>query len=454
MSRLIAPPQPQWSRRDFLRYTLWSAGAAGSSALLAACGDSSAPAFGGGGSPPPPVDAPPAGASRFAGIGPLKAADANGLMLPEGFTSRVVAVSGQPAAVGSPYIWHNFPDGGATYRTEGGGWIYTSNSEIPMLPQGGVGALKFDGEGKIVSSYSILQGTRGNCAGGKMPWGTWMSCEEVTDGLVYECDPFQAGNGVARPVFGRYNREAIAVDPLNKIFYLTEDAGSGRFYRYVPDASDWPAGAPRPALEADKGKLQVARFAALAPNQGPPAEFNLAQPNAIVWEDVMSPDMAQSTVRAGLGAAAPGTPFNGGEGIWYFNGLVYFSSKGDNRIWALDVNAQTIEAIYHFDSASPENKILSGVDNLTVSEFGDVLVAEDGGDMDICVILPDRNLVRLLKASDLTDGQSELTGPAFSPDGTRLYFSAQRSGRNGSPGPGITFEVTLPFSACPSGACP
>jgi secreted PhoX family phosphatase len=33
---------------------------------------------------------------------------------------------------------------------------------------------------------------------------------------------------------------------------------------------------------------------------------------------------------------------------------------------------------------------------------------------------------------------SELTGPAFSPDGTRLYFSSQRS-------PGETFEITGPF---------
>ena len=39
---------------------------------------------------------------------------------------------------------------------------------------------------------------------------------------------------------------------------------------------------------------------------------------------------------------------------------------------------------------------------------------------------------------------SELTGPAFSPDGSRLYFSSQRGpGVNG--GSGITYEVTGPF---------
>jgi hypothetical protein len=37
---------------------------------------------------------------------------------------------------------------------------------------------------------------------------------------------------------------------------------------------------------------------------------------------------------------------------------------------------------------------------------------------------------------------SEITGPVFSPDGTRLYFSSQRGG---DPQTGITYEVTGPF---------
>jgi secreted PhoX family phosphatase len=38
---------------------------------------------------------------------------------------------------------------------------------------------------------------------------------------------------------------------------------------------------------------------------------------------------------------------------------------------------------------------------------------------------------------------SEITGPAVSPDGTRLYFSSQR-GTAGKSEEGITFEVLLP----------
>ena len=54
--------------------------------------------------------------------GALQAADANGIMLPPGFTSRVIAVSGQQVA-GTGYTWHGAPDGGAAFSTPGGGWI-------------------------------------------------------------------------------------------------------------------------------------------------------------------------------------------------------------------------------------------------------------------------------------------------------------------------------------------
>jgi hypothetical protein len=39
---------------------------------------------------------------------------------------------------------------------------------------------------------------------------------------------------------------------------------------------------------------------------------------------------------------------------------------------------------------------------------------------------------------------SEITGPAFSPDGTRMYLSSQR-GTSGSSSGGITYEITGPF---------
>ncbi|MFC7640214.1 hypothetical protein ACFQX6_03620 [Streptosporangium lutulentum] len=92
--------------------------------------------------------------------GALLAADANGIRLPAGFTSKVIARSGQ-AVPGTSYTWHSAPDGGACFA-DGSGWIYVSNSEVN--PGGGASALRFDSSGNVVSANSILSGTRQNCA--------------------------------------------------------------------------------------------------------------------------------------------------------------------------------------------------------------------------------------------------------------------------------------------------
>jgi hypothetical protein len=96
--------------------------------------------------------------------GPLRAADANSVQLPAGFTSRVVARSGQ-AVGGTGYVWHSAPDGGAVFA-DGSGWIYVSNSEIN--PGGGASAIRFNSAGSVTGAYRILSNTRQNGAGGKM----------------------------------------------------------------------------------------------------------------------------------------------------------------------------------------------------------------------------------------------------------------------------------------------
>ncbi len=355
--------------------------------------------------------------------GPLLAPDANGLALPAGFTSKVIARSGMPVS-GTTYIWPPAPDGAATFAAPDGGWFYAVNSEVPLMG-GGASGIKFGPDGAIVSAYSILRNTSGNCAGGPTPWGTWMSCEEaqapsnVGEGRVWECDPTKAGQGVVRPAMGSFNHEAVAVDPIGKRLYLTEDRSDGRFYRFTP--TNYP--------DCSAGLLEVAVRAA---------------DGATTWLTVPDPTAATKTTRTQVPQS---TPFAGGEGVWYDSGFVYFTTKGDNRVWVLDLAASTINIVYDaadFGASAP----LTGVDNIVVSSAGDLYVAEDGGNLEIQVITPERTIAPLLRITG--QDQSEVTGPVFDPSGKRLYFSSQRG--PAPVGPGITYEVTGPFRVASTSA--
>ena len=125
----------------------------------------------------------------------------------------------------------------------------------------------------------------------------------------------------------------------------------------------------------------------------------------------------------------------------YFEGIIYFATKGDTSVWAVDLIGQTVEKIFDFRADDVLADPTFTVDNVTVTGAGDVLIAEDGSDTRMVVLTPERRVLPLLKVHH---AGSELTGPGFSPDGTRLYFSSQR-GDNGEGG--VTFEITGPFTA-------
>ena len=84
--------------------------------------------------------------------GPLLPPDANGIMLPAGFTSRVIARSGEP--VGSTgYVWPWFPDGGAiafASRREGRSSIWRvpklGGSPALLVPDASAPAISPDGK--------------------------------------------------------------------------------------------------------------------------------------------------------------------------------------------------------------------------------------------------------------------------------------------------------------------
>lgn len=351
-------------------------------------------------------------------IGELEPVNSIGLRLPRGFSSRIVATAQQKVTLASgaksSYAWHKYPDGGACFATDDGGWIYTSNSEIDFK-RGGAGVLRFNSEGEIVDAYSILKNTSQNCAGGPTPWQSWLSCEEIISGQVFDCDIYGKAPASPCPGLGYFKHEAVAIDPRFNRVYLTEDESDGCLYRYT--ATDMIGD----RFDFTSGLLEVA---------------SVASNDVVSWIPVPNPNPSwlQTPTRKQVEAA---THFSGGEGIWYHQGKIIFTTKGDNRVREYDIESSQLKVIY--DKSQASSDILNGVDNVFVTNDGNILVAEDGDDLQIVVLDNSGAIFPLVQV--VGHFGSEITGPAINPRGDKLYFSSQRGD-----GGGITYEVTGNFT--------
>ena len=379
--------------------------------------------------------------------GPLVSDPEGRLDLPEGFSYTIVEEVGD--AMDDGYSVPGALDGMACFDAGDGTLVLLRNHELfgsngnepdpayTSTSGGGVTRIVVDPEtGEKISSNWVLAGTRRNCAGGPSPWG-WLSCEENVEaghGYVFLTTP---DADVAQPPdrkvgYGRFNHEAVCIDPDTLYAYLTEDRGDGCLYRFVPDDA---------VADPFTGTLQAMRvtseavYATEAMDTGDMVDVD--------WVDVPDPDPIGDTVR--MQAQAEGAAnVRRGEGIWFWDGDVFFASTsggaaGLGQIFRLTDDPETGEGVLECIFASGSADDLIAPDNITVSPWGQLFICEDEDvNCQIRAITADGDVISF--AQNVLS-QSELAGVCFSPDGTILFVNSQSDG--------ITYAITGPFPKVP-----
>jgi len=306
-------------------------------------------------------------------------------------------------------------------------------------PSGGTSAA-------IVRSHMVLAGTDKNCAGGTVPEG-WVSCEESSrpgHGYPYLTRPEDDGLVAPRPIrsWGRFHREAIALEPETGVVYMTEDRADGCFYRHVPEDVGAPLG---------PGRLQALSIPGLVHTDPYPEPNGVAPSERIwpdghtwdaVWVDIEDPDAALTSCRS-QGAAAGATAFSRGEGIARAREAIWFTAstggalKGGQIFRYQPGSTLTSAGRLTLEMEVWDRSSLSCPDNIALAPWGDLVLAEDNYDRSFGVehqylrgLTEDGQIYDLARNRHNGDERgapgAEFTGACFSPDGSVLFVNLQR----------------------------
>jgi hypothetical protein len=309
---------------------------------------------------------------------------------------------------------------------------------------------------KVESVFMSLLGTSRNCAGGMTPWGSWITCEEHflnTDeqnedahGYNFEV-PATEKIKIKFPIplraMGKFNHEAVCVDPRTGIVYQTEDQHEGLIYRFIPKVK---------GKLHEGGKLQALAFvwkkSMDTRNWTDTETLKPGTKYAVKWIDLNNIDSNKDDLRL-RGFEDGAACFARGEGMWFGKGELYFActnggAKKYGQIFryipSLHEGTAKENEIEYYPRlelfAEPNNtELLKYADNLTVAPWGDVVFCEDNKNPRIIGITA---AGKFYEIAENIGYPSEFAGVCFSPSGKTLFVNIQEAG--------LTLAITGPWA--------